>query len=461
MSPLPRLSNATLASPRYNRAQVRTGVVHLGLGAFHRAHQAPLFDDLIAGGDTRWGIAGVAMRSPHLIEALASQDGLYSLSERSMLAPPPRVVGAIRSLHLAARNPVGVVAAMADPDTHLVTLTVTEKGYLDHGPEGPAGLIARALERRRVAGLAPLTILSCDNRTGNGAFTREAVLTAASMTQASDACLRWIAEQVAFPASMVDRITPATTPAMAGESSTMLGLHDEAAVWTEPFWQWVVEDRFTAVRPALDSVGVQMVTDVEPWEKAKLRLLNAAHSALAYHGLLHGHAYVHETVVDTNLRRLIEALWDEVATTLQPTIVDLAAYRAALLKRFANPALPHALIQIAADGSQKLPPRILASLAERNERGLLSPALASIFAGWVQALARIDGLADPLLDRLCSTARSGEPIQAIVAQMLKIIGIDGPAPYADELVQACERMDRLDHRSGSTTTPMEQTTSRG
>ncbi len=451
MSTLPPLSARTFIPNRYDSATIRTGVVHLGLGAFHRAHQAPAFDDLLAQGDIRWGIAGVAMRNPVLVANLVTQDNLYSLSERSNSGGSPRIIAALRSLHIAARDPGDVVAKMADPDTHLVTLTVTEKGYLDHGPTSPAGLIAQALEQRRAAGLAPLTILSCDNRTGNGAFTREAVLAAATLAQIPDAGLRWIAEQVAFPASMVDRITPATTPAMIAESSAALGFQDDAAVWTEPFWQWVVEDRFAAARPALDSVGVHIVADVEPWEKAKLRLLNAAHSTLAYGGLLRGHTYVHQAIADGVLRQLVEALWDEIATTLQPTVVDIPAYRTALLSRFANPALPHALIQIAADGSQKLSPRILTALVERHHRGLASPALASVFGAWAAALARIDGLADPALDTLRAVARSGEPAAAMVAQLLDIIGIEVPPSLVDELARTCQRIELLDQEAGSST----------
>jgi fructuronate reductase len=250
---------------------------------------------------------------------------------------------------------------------------------------------------------------------------------------------------------MVDRITPATTPDMIAQSSIALGLQDDAAVWTEPFWQWVVEDRFAAARPALERVGVQMVADVEPWEKAKLRLLNAAHSALAYGGLLSGHRFVHEAVADAGLRRLIDALWDEVSTTLQPTVVDLPAYRAALLARFANPALPHALIQIAADGSQKLPPRIVAALAERNARGLVSPALASVFASWARALASIDGLADPALEALRAAARSGESAAVVVTRLMQIIGADTPPSLVDELATAYQRAGRLDQKAGSAT----------
>lgn len=427
-----RLSNAGW-TPRYDRAAVRAGVVHLGLGAFHRAHQAPVFDALIAGGDPRWGIAGVAMRSPGVVAALAAQDGLYSLTARGGEGGAAQVIAALGALHVAAQDPDAVVAAIAHADTQLVTLTVTEKGYLDHGPLAPAGLIAAALARRRAAGLGPLTVMSCDNRAGNGPFAREAVLAAAQAAGTADAVLRWIAADVAFPSTMVDRIAPATTPAMIDETAAALGLRDEAAVWTEPFWQWVVEDRFAAARPDLAAAGVQLVADVAPWEHAKLRLLNAAHSALAYAGLLRGHRYVHQAIADPDLRRLVDALWDEAAETLDRATVDVPAYRAALLARFANPALHHALIQIAADGSQKLPPRLLAPLAERAARGLASPALAAAVAGWVQALATVEGLADPLLDRLVPLAREAGP----VAPLLDLLDA-GPA--SGEVAAALARL---------------------
>lgn len=412
-----RLSDASWREPAYDRGAVRRGVVHLGLGAFHRAHQAPVFDALIAGGDVRWGIVGVAMRSPDLVAALAAQDGLYSLTVRGGPIASPQVIGALAALHVAAREPEAVIAAIAGADTQLVTLTVTEKGYLDHGDGSPAGLIARALDRRRQSGLGPITMMSCDNRAGNGPFARDAVLAAAQAAGIADIGLHWIAEDNAFPSTMVDRITPATTPAMIDETSTALGLRDEAAVWTEPFWQWVVEDRFAAARPDLAAHGVQLAADVEPWEKAKLRLLNAGHSTLAYAGLLRGHGYVHQAIGDAGLARLVGALWDEAAETIDRSVVDVPAYRAALVRRFANPELHHALIQIAADGSQKMPPRLLATMAERAGRGLASPALAIAVAAWMLALGRVDGLVDPMLSDLQALARRDAPAAALLARI--------------------------------------------
>lgn len=417
---------------RYARAGVQSGVVHLGLGAFHRAHQAPVFDDLIAGGDRRWGVTGVAMRSPEVVQALGEQHGLFSLAVRGEESQPPRVIGALRGLLIAARQRDAVVGAIAAPATQLVTLTITEKGYVDQSPAGAMGIVAAGIAQRYDRGLGPITVMSCDNRAGNGPFTRAAVLAAGAQSGLSEAVLRWIEDYVTFPSTMVDRITPATTPAMIDASSAALGVRDEAAVWTEPFWQWVIENDFADARPHFAAVGATMVDAVAPWEDAKLRLLNAAHSALAYRGLLGGFGHVHEAVADGGLRGRIEALWDEAAATLDGRAVDIPAYRAALLRRFANPALPHALIQIAGDGSQKLPPRIVATMVERHERGLASPALAWAVAGWILALREIEGLKDPMLDRLRDLARSGAPASAL----LSAIGVDADPAIAAQVEAA-------------------------
>ncbi len=398
---------------RYARDGVACGVVHLGLGAFHRAHQAPVFDDVIAAGDRRWGVLGVAMRSPDVVAALADQDGLYGLTVRGATPTPPRVVGAIRGLRIAARERQAVIDAIAAPATQLVTLTITEKGYLDTAPTGAMAIVAAALAARHAAGLGPITIMSCDNRTANGPFTRAAVLAAARAAGIDASALRWIEEAVTFPSTMVDRITPATTPAMIAQSSAALSVHDAAAVWTEPFWQWVVEDRFAAARPDFEAVGVTMVDDVAPWEDAKLRLLNAAHSALAYRGVLGGFEFVHQAIADPALRARVDAMWDEAAATLDATVVDVPAYRAALIERFSNATLPHALIQIAADGSQKVPPRLLATMAERHRHGLDSPALAWAVAGWVTALREVAALKDPILPELRAVARGSDPAAAL------------------------------------------------
>ena len=410
MSPAPRLSPETLADlpadvarPAYDRAAARVGVVHLGVGAFHRAHQATVFDHALKAGDLRWGILGASLRSPTVRNALAPQDDLYTLVVRDGGGEQRRIIGALKRCLVAPENPAALIEAMASPEVHLATLTVTEKGY-HLGPEGslslndPAiiadlanpgapstaiGLIARALGLRRARGLSAFSAVSCDNMANNGATLGAAVL---AFARASDPALAdWIAAHAAFPSTMVDRIVPATTPEDIDALTAAIGVRDEAMVKTEPFLQWVIEDRFAGERPDFEALGVQVVASVEPWGQAKLRLLNGAHSAMAYLGGLAGLSFVHEFVADAGRRAFIERLWNETAQTLTPAPgLDIPAYRAALMARFANPALHHSLRQIAMDGSQKLPQRLIAPLAARLERDRPSPALSLAVAGWIK-----------------------------------------------------------------------------
>jgi fructuronate reductase len=357
-----RLSEATLARlPSWvRRPSTRPApkVFHLGIGAFHRAHQTVVFDDL------GWGVTGASLRSGAVRAAMAPQDFLYSL----VVGEEVRVVGAVREVLLD-----GLAERIAAPETKLITLTVTEKGYLP-GSRAVA-LLAEGLARRR----REITILSCDNLPRNGQRLREAVLAAAG-----DHAER-IAETCAFPQTMVDRIVPATEPADIEALAARTGLRDEAMVKAEPYFQWVIEDRFKGERPDFEAAGVQIAADIGPWEDAKLRLLNGAHSAIAYLGGLAGVEYVHQFVADAAGRRFVEALWDEAETTLNPPPgLDLAAYRAALMTRFANAALQHRTRQIAMDGSQKLPQRLLAPIAARLERGQSIDALVLAVAAWMR-----------------------------------------------------------------------------
>ncbi len=392
---IPRLSEATLDSlPAdvvrfgYDRRRTQAGVVHLGIGAFHRAHQAAIFDSLLEG-DPRWAVRGASLRSPGVRDQMMPQDGLYALVVREGDAEQVRVIGAVRDVLVAPEDPAALVEVLAAPETRIVTLTVTEKGYRpDPGetglaaPRTAAGFIAAGLARRRERGLAPFAALSCDNLPDNGAHLRAAVLAAA---ERDDPALRdWIADRVAFPKTMVDRIVPATDPADVDALARRIGLVDEAMVKAEPFLQWVIED-FPGERPDFESAGVQMTADVAPWEDAKLRLLNGAHSAIAYLGGLAGISFVDDFVADPAGRAYVEALWDEAQETLSPPPgLDPLAYRAALMRRFANAALQHRTRQIAMDGSQKLPQRLLAPIAERLKRGLPVEALALAVAGWIR-----------------------------------------------------------------------------
>ncbi|MBU1346825.1 MAG: mannitol dehydrogenase family protein [Alphaproteobacteria bacterium] len=407
----PRLSQATLSSlpaqvarPAYDRAAVQTGVVHLGIGAFHRAHQAVVFDDALAAGDLRWGVVGASLRSPGVRDQLVPQDGLYGLHVRDGDGAAVRIIGAVQDVLVAPEDPAALLERMAAPDTHLITLTVTEKGYrldpasgalIESDPDVAAdladlsrprtapGFLTAALARRRTEGRGPLTVISCDNLPHNGTRVLDAVL---AMAARHDAGLRdWIAETCAFPATMVDRIVPATTADDIDAAATRLGVRDEGLVLTEPFTQWVIEDRFAGARPDFEAFGARLTSSVAPWEDAKLRLLNGAHSAIAYLGGLAGLEFVHQVVAEPAFRTYVDRLWDEAQTTLDPPPgLDLAAYRRDLMARFANPALNHRTRQIAMDGSQKLPQRLLAGCAIRLDRDQPIDALAVAVAAWMR-----------------------------------------------------------------------------
>lgn len=444
-----------IGRPGYDRQAVRTGVVHLGIGAFHRAHQAALFDAALAAGDERWGICGVSLRSADVRDQLAPQDGLYSLVERDATGERVRVIGAVRQVLVAPEDPEAVIAALASPDVHLVTLTITEKGYrlagdaLDFAdpaivhdlatptaPQSAVGFLVAGLARRRAAGLPPFTALSCDNLPRNGHLLRDAVLAFAD--RLDPALARWIATKGAFPQAMVDRIVPATTGSDIAALATRLGCEDRAMVKTEPFCQWVIEDRFCGPRPDFAALGAQLTADIAPWEEAKLRLLNGGHSAIAYLGGLAGIDHVHEFVARADGRRFVERLWAESATTLSPPAeLDLVRYRGALMARFANPALMHRTRQIAMDGSQKLPQRLLAPIARRLDRGQGIDALALAVAAWMRWQDGHDdaGLAFAVEDPLAAITaeavlRGGTPRER-VTNLLRI-GTIFPARLAQD-----------------------------
>ncbi|WP_332678232.1 mannitol dehydrogenase family protein [Brevundimonas sp.] len=407
---------ASVARPGYDRQAQACGIVHLGLGAFHRAHQAVYTDDAMAAGDRDWGVVGVSMRSADVRDALEPQDGLYTVSDRDGSGETVRLIGAVQRLLVAPEAPEAVVAAMADPAVQVVTLTVTEKGYHRAPGGGLAprlgaaemdrpttihGFMAAGLARRRAAGLPGLSVISCDNLAGNGAQT--AALLDEFLERVDAGLAAWTRAECAFPSTMVDRIVPAATPARLDATAARLGLRDEAAVTTEPFRQWVIEDRFAGPRPRWEAGGAEFVSDVGPYETAKLRMLNGAHSALAYLGLRRGHVFVHEAVADPSLRALVDRLMRiEAPASFAPAPgQDLDAYADALLARFANPALAHRLSQIAMDGSQKIPQRWLETLQARQDRGETSPAIVEALAGWALHVRGDNGpVDDPAADDL-------------------------------------------------------------
>ncbi|MDE5457616.1 mannitol dehydrogenase family protein [Bradyrhizobium sp. CSA112] len=446
-----RLSNANLhrlpgqiRRPAYDRSRVTPGIVHLGIGAFHRAHQAVVIDDLLAGGATDWGIVGASLRSPEAHDALAPQDGLYTLAVRSGAGTDHRIVGSVLATEVAKEKPGQLVARLANPATRIVSLTVTEKGYchtpqtgdLDERhpdivhdlrnpgtPRSAVGFLVAALARRRIAGAAPFTVLSCDNLSANGHTVGRIVTQFAALRSRNLA--KWIEAEVAFPSTMVDRIVPETTEADRAAVSSALSMIDAWPVVTEPFTQWIVEDRFPAGRPDFAAAGVQLVSDVTPFEHMKLRLLNASHSALAYLGYLAGFETIAAAMTDQRFAAFaLQVMQDAAPTLAMPEGTDLAAYSASLLQRFSNPALHHRTWQIAMDGSQKLPQRLLASMQDRLRLGLPIDTHALAVAGWMRYVTGTDeqgraiDVRDPLAAKLKAIAESTGPVAERLAPAL-------------------------------------------
>jgi fructuronate reductase len=461
-----RLSNAalarlsgTVARPAYDRVATRIGVVHLGIGAFHRAHQAVYLDDRLAAGERDWAVCGASLRSPDTSDALSPQDGLYTLAVRSGEGEQLRVIGSVQRLLVAPADPKALLSAMSDPSVRIVSLTVTEKGYChdpatgtlreDHpdiqadlanpgAPRTAPGFLVEALRRRREAGLQPFTVLCCDNLPANGRTVARVISRFAALRD-PDLGL-YVEGEVAFPSTMVDRIVPATTDADRAGVAERLGMEDAWPVMTEPFTQWVIEDHFCAGRPRLEDSGAELVSDVAPYELMKLRLLNGSHSTLAYLGYLAGYETVSQVMGDAAFARLVQDLMaEEVTPTLQvPPGADLAGYRRSLLVRFANPALKHRTWQIAMDGSQKLPQRLLSTISDRLKAGAPIPRLALGVAAWMRYVTGRDengnpiDVRDPLSTRLRQIADEAGPVAGrLVPALTSVTEIFDPALARD------------------------------
>lgn len=402
----------TVETPGYDRAALGAGIFHLGPGAFMRAHVAVFTDDAIARDRGDWGIETAGLRSSDTSEILNAQNGLYTVLVRDAQAPRARVVGSV----LRGYAPSQILARLVDPAIRIVSLTVTEKAYprdpatgnLDgthpeviadladpHDPRSTVGLIVEALARRREAGIAPFTPLSCDNLPENGAVLKRLVVGFAARRDAALAA--WIEDTVPFPSTMVDRITPASTEITYEDARRLTGRQDHAAVETEPFAQWVIEDRFASGRPAWEAAGALMVADVSPYEKMKLRMLNGTHSLVAYLGFAAGHEFMRDAMADPEIAAAARAHLACASATLDPVPgVDLARYADDLVARIANPAIAHRTYQIAMDGTQKLPPRILEPAAEMLERGGDWRPFALATAAWMRyALGTSYALRDP------------------------------------------------------------------
>lgn len=432
---LSRLANHVRV-PQYDRHHITNGIIHIGVGGFHRAHQALYLDQYFhQNPNSDWGICGVGLLEfdQRMRDALSSQDCLYTLVERSPESDNARVIGAITQYRFAPDDRQAVIDAMADPKCRIVTLTVTEGGYyyiegsgefdvnhptiqydLQHPdqPIGVYGFLTAALEQRRKQGLNPFTVLSCDNLQGNGNIVKKMLTTFAELRDPELG--RWIANHVAFPNCMVDRITPATTPSDIEMVKEQFGIEDAWPVVAEPFLQWVVEDKFCAGRPDLETVGVQFTDDVHPYEMMKIRLLNASHLLIGYLGTLMGYSYVHETMADPLIRQAVEQLMEEVTPTLQPVAgIDLDQYKRTLIERFANPKIRDQLPRVSLNGSAKVPKWVLSSVRDKLRQDSTIDYLSLTIAAWFRYLNGQDdqgnpiSVDDPMAEILTQRAQSG------------------------------------------------------
>ncbi|MCT4702474.1 fructuronate reductase [Enterobacteriaceae bacterium H20N1] len=446
----------SIQQPRYDRSALKTRIVHFGFGAFHRAHQALLTDRVLnaLGGD--WGICEISLFSgDKLMSALRAQDHLYTVLEKGREGNQAIIVGAVNEcLNAKLDGMEAIIEKFCEPQVAIVSLTVTEKGYcidpatgrLDaaneriiHDLQNPAvphsapGILVEALNRRRERGLRPFTVLSCDNIPDNGHVVRNAVIGMAE--KRSQELADWVRENVTFPSTMVDRIVPAATPESLQEITDTLGVEDPCAISGEPFIQWVIEDNFVAGRPQWEEAGVEMVIDVMPWEQMKLRMLNGSHSFLAYLGYLAGYQHINDCMADEHFKRAAHQLMmNEQAPTLRVTGVDLRLYAHNLLERFSNPALRHRTWQIAMDGSQKLPQRMLESVRWHLQQGDEWPCLALGIAAWMRYVSGVDDagnaidVRDPLAQKIKALVEKSSQKERVAAllSLTEIFGSDLP-----------------------------------
>jgi fructuronate reductase len=453
------------------RAPARAGIVHLGLGSFHRAHQALYTARALDCEDGPWGIVGVAGRSRRIAGALRAQDGLYSVLELGGAQAEPLVVGVHTELLVAADEPLAVVARLADPGTRIATLTVTERGYTARAetgaldtdleqvradlagapPRTTVGLLARGLQARWRAHGEPMAIVSCDNVAANGEHTRALVLEFVGLLAEPDAAqLReWIERTIGFPSTMVDRIVPAARAEHRARADELLGRHDAEPVVAEPFSMWVLEDRFPAGRPRWELAGAILSDEVRRYEQLKLRLLNATHSLIAYLGLLAGAHSIAQAVARPEIRRAAEHLiGDDLRPTLDaPSRVDVPHYVEELFARFANDALDHRACQVASDGSLKLAVRVTSAVLHHAARGTVPRGLALLVASYVRCLAtpdaydaaRLGAIADPQRARLEDLGRrsrdSRELVDAVFALRIFAAALAAATPFVEAVAE--------------------------
>ncbi|MEV0637815.1 mannitol dehydrogenase family protein [Streptomyces sp. NPDC050619] len=468
---LPALDRTALARlapeqrPAVDPAELRPRIVHFGLGAFHRAHQAVYTEHAAARSGEPWGITAVAPRSTRTVRALRDQDCLYSLTERRPEGSVSRVVGAVVGALAMGPDATAVDTLLADPEVTVVTLTITEKGYhrspqtgglntaaapvaadLAAAQGGPlttvVGRLAAGLAARMRAGAPPISVVSCDNMAGNGAALSRVVrdFVRASAWPDRTRILDRMAEAVAFPSTVVDRIVPATSEADRAAADSALGVHDALPVTGEPYRQWVLEDSFAAPRPPWELDGALFVPDAAPYQLTKLRLLNGSHSALAHLGAAAGHTTIAGALAADWGERLVRALCAEVAPTLPAGGPDPGSYADDLVVRFRNPAMHHLLRQIGSDGSLKITERWLPALRTLRAHGTSTPVLELALAGWMHGTRQADAPTDPAADALAACWGPAVPDVETVRALLRVLGA---TDLADEDALTTAVADRL------------------
>jgi mannitol 2-dehydrogenase len=454
--------------PTYDRRKVGQSIVHIGVGGFHRAHQAVYADDLFhQAGESEWGLCGIGLL-PHdarMRDVMKSQDCLYTVVERSAQGEQGRIIGSIKNFLYAPDDREGVLEKMASPETRIVSLTITEGGYYihqgtgqfdaqhpdiqhdlahPHEPRCSFGVLLEALNRRRERGQGPFTAMSCDNIQSNGDVLKKMLLAFAELRD--PALAKWVAGNCDFPNSMVDRITPATTDEHRALVRERFGIDDGWPVMTEPFKQWVIEDHFTNGRPRWEDVGAQMTSNVLPYEKMKLRLLNASHQAMCYIGMLLGYEFAHETMEDDQIRTAVRKMMDVEVTPLVGEVpgIDLEDYKNTLIERFANPAIRDQLSRIGTEGSARIPKFVLPSVIEQLERGGPIRLLCFTVASWFRYLSGKDDegrpmpIIDPMADKLRERALAGgkDPHSLLAMREVFSEELANAKPFVDEVSEA-------------------------
>ncbi|KAM5343916.1 hypothetical protein ACJ41O_012453 [Fusarium nematophilum] len=469
----PQRGNQSVEIPAYDRTDIKEGIVHVGVGGFHRAHLAVYVDKLLQKhGQREWAICGVGLRpnDAAMRDVLSAQDHMYTVIERSAKGSSAKVVGSINSFLFAPDDREAVIAKMAHPDTHIVSLTITESGYYynenthqlqsehadiqhdlanENSPISIFGFLYAALARRHERGMKPFTVLSCDNMQKNGSITRSMLESFARLRNPDIA--KWIAEEGAFPNAMVDRITPSTSQNDIKSLADKFGIDDAWPVVTEPFMQWVVEDKFCDGRPPFEKVGVQVVKDVhdvEQFEKHKLRLLNASHSAMAYPGQLAGFKYVHEVMEHPVYREFIWQMMQQEVKPLLPQIpgVDIDQYCNTLMERFSNPTIMDQIPRIALNASGKIPQFIMPSIAEQIWVAGPFRRLCFVTGAWFHYLHGVDDAGnsievdDPMRDQLQALAKAGgsDPRELLSIKMLFGDDLRGDKRFINEVTTAME-----------------------